>query len=156
MIISCDCCLIWTESLQFWILYFSLFTMLYFLWFFFQNGKTALHYAAYKGQAVAVKALGEAGADLDVTDEVEESWNVFLVYSRSFLEWKIVLLSTCSWILLTLHKNLEYHKIPLVFVPSLRNSFTLVLMSKFVCGRMEWLLFIVPLFMAIQMLSTFY
>lgn len=34
-----------------------------------KNGKTALHYAAYKGQAVAVKALVEAGADLDVTDE---------------------------------------------------------------------------------------
>ena len=43
-----------------------------------------------------MKALVEAGADLDVTDEVEESRNVFLVYSRSFLGWKIVLLSTCS------------------------------------------------------------
>lgn len=137
------------------IIFFFIYHVVLFV-IFFQNGKTALHYAAFKGQAVAVKALVEAGADLDVTDEVEESWILFLVYSRSFLEWKIVLLSTCSWILLTLHKNLVYHKIPLVFVPSLRNSFTLVLMSKFVCGRMEWLLFIVPLFMAIQMLSTFY
>ncbi|XP_068755250.1 uncharacterized protein [Montipora capricornis] len=34
-----------------------------------KNGKTALHYAAYKGQFSSVKALVEAGADLDVTDE---------------------------------------------------------------------------------------
>ena len=36
----------------------------------FQNGKTALHFAAHKGQLLAVKALIEAGADLDITDEV--------------------------------------------------------------------------------------
>lgn len=34
-----------------------------------KNGKTALHYAAYKGQFSSVRALVEAGADLDVTDE---------------------------------------------------------------------------------------
>ncbi|XP_078375371.1 uncharacterized protein LOC144658781 isoform X1 [Oculina patagonica] len=34
-----------------------------------KNGKTALHYAAYKGQLLAVKALIDAGADLDLTDE---------------------------------------------------------------------------------------
>jgi len=38
--------------------------------FFFQNGKTALHFAAHKGQLLAVRALIEAGADLDITDEV--------------------------------------------------------------------------------------
>lgn len=37
-----------------------------------QNGKTALHYAAFKGQLSSVKALVEAGADLDVTDEVHK------------------------------------------------------------------------------------
>jgi len=34
-----------------------------------KNGKTVLHYAAYKGQLSSVKALAEAGADLDITDE---------------------------------------------------------------------------------------
>lgn len=53
------------------IIFFFIYHVLFMI--FFQNGKTALHYAAYKGQAVAVKALVEAGADLDVTDEVEES-----------------------------------------------------------------------------------
>ena len=40
--------------------------------FYLQNGKTALHFAAYKGQLSSVKALAEAGADLDLTDEVIE------------------------------------------------------------------------------------
>ena len=40
----------------------------------FQNGKTALHFAAHKGQLLAVRALIEAGADLDITDEV---WGTF-------------------------------------------------------------------------------
>ena len=43
---------------------------IYFL-FILQNGKTALHYAAYKGLLASVKALIEAGADLDITDEVQ-------------------------------------------------------------------------------------
>ncbi|XP_020623301.1 ankyrin repeat domain-containing protein 24-like isoform X2 [Orbicella faveolata] len=34
-----------------------------------KNGKTALHFAAHKGQLLAVRALIEAGADLDITDE---------------------------------------------------------------------------------------
>ena len=45
-----------------------------FIFVFFQNGKTALHFAAHKGQLLAVKALIEAGADLDITDEV---WGTF-------------------------------------------------------------------------------
>ena len=44
--------------------------IVYFL-FTLQNGKTALHYAAYKGLLASVKALIEAGADLDITDEVQ-------------------------------------------------------------------------------------
>ena len=44
--------------------------IVYFL-FTVQNGKTALHYAAYKGLLASVKALIEAGADLDLTDEVQ-------------------------------------------------------------------------------------
>lgn len=44
--------------------------IVYFL-FILQNGKTALHYAAYKGLLASVKALIEAGADLDITDEVQ-------------------------------------------------------------------------------------
>lgn len=43
---------------------------LYLHFFKLQNGKTALHFAAYKGQLSSVKALAEAGADLDLTDEV--------------------------------------------------------------------------------------
>lgn len=46
----------------------------YYFHFIFQNGKTALQYAAHKGQLLAVKALIEAGADLDITDEV---WGTF-------------------------------------------------------------------------------
>ena len=44
-----------------------------------QNGKTALHYAAFKGQLSSVKALVEAGADLDVTDEVHKPCEQFLL-----------------------------------------------------------------------------
>lgn len=46
----------------------------YYFHFIFQSGKTALHFAAHKGQLLAVKALIEAGADLDIKDEVRGSF----------------------------------------------------------------------------------
>ena len=55
--------------------------IVYFL-FILQNGKTALHYAAYKGLLASVKALIEAGADLDITDEVQISLLIVLISAR--------------------------------------------------------------------------
>ena len=60
-----------------------------------QNGKTVLHYAAYKGQLSSVKALAEAGADLDITDEVQQP---LTIYSSTLISHGFFCVSHChSW-----------------------------------------------------------